>query len=240
MSFKGLFSRSLGADPGRLHFAAHSHHLWPDASFDGQVEAWNDAARLADRKWDKVMDEVWPAAQAEVAAELGTGRADAIVFAPNTHDLLVRMFAAASESWPIRVLTSDGEFHSARRQLARWEEAGAAVVDRISTEPFESFSDRFMEAAGSGLRMVITDIRGCREIGTHGEHLLLVPPRTADDLTDAVRSLLDDADLRKQLGTAAQARAVAEFDQRVVARRSLETYVRVANARGLPWQLVDR
>ena len=150
MSFKGLFSRSLGADPGRLHFAAHSHHLWPDASFDGQVEAWNDAARLADRKWDKVMDEVWPAAQAEVAAELGTGRADAIVFAPNTHELLVRLFAAASESWPIRVLTSDGEFHSARRQLARWEEVGAAVVDRISTEPFESFSDRFMEAARSG------------------------------------------------------------------------------------------
>jgi len=55
LSFKGLFSRSLSADPGRLHFAAHSHHLWPDASFDGQAQAWTDAARLADRKWDKVM-----------------------------------------------------------------------------------------------------------------------------------------------------------------------------------------
>ena len=52
---------------------------------------------------------------------------DAIVFAPNTHELLVRLFAAASSSWPIRVLTSDGEFHSARRQFARWEEAGAAI-----------------------------------------------------------------------------------------------------------------
>ena len=39
MSFKHLFSRALGAAPGRLHFAAHSHHLWPDASFAGQVEA---------------------------------------------------------------------------------------------------------------------------------------------------------------------------------------------------------
>jgi hypothetical protein len=38
LSFKALFSRSLAADPGRLHMAAHSHHLWPDASFDGQVE----------------------------------------------------------------------------------------------------------------------------------------------------------------------------------------------------------
>jgi hypothetical protein len=60
LSFKGLFSKSLSASPGRLHMAAHSHHLWPDASFDGQVECWNDAARLADRKWDRIMGEVWP------------------------------------------------------------------------------------------------------------------------------------------------------------------------------------
>ena len=63
MSFKALFSRSLGADPRRLHFTAHSHHLWPDASYDGQVAAWEDATRLADRKWDRVMGEVYPEAQ---------------------------------------------------------------------------------------------------------------------------------------------------------------------------------
>src|SRR4051812_38958706 len=114
------------------------------------MQAWNDAARLADRKWDKVMDEVWPEAQREVAAELGTGQPEAVVFAPNTHELLVRLFAAASSTWPIRVLTSDGEFHSARRQFARWEEAGAAVVERIPAEPFDSFSDRFTAAAQSG------------------------------------------------------------------------------------------
>jgi selenocysteine lyase/cysteine desulfurase len=150
LSFKRLFSRSLGAAPERLHFAAHSHHLWPDASYDGQMAAWDDAARLADGKWDKVMDEIWPAAQAEVAAELGTGQPASIVFAPNTHELLVRLFGAASSTWPIRVLTSDGEFHSARRQMARWEEAGAAVVDRIPVEPFDSFSERFLEAARLG------------------------------------------------------------------------------------------
>ena len=150
MSFKPLFARSLGADPNRLHVAAHSHHLWPDASFEGQVECWEDAARLADRKWDRIMGEVWPEAQGHVADELGTGMPDAIVFAPNTHDLLVRLFAAVSSSWPIRVLTSDGEFHSARRQFARWEEAGAAVIDRVAAEPFDSFSERFLEVARSG------------------------------------------------------------------------------------------
>jgi selenocysteine lyase/cysteine desulfurase len=149
LSFKPLFSRSLSADPQRLHFAAHSHHLWPDASFEGQVEAWNDAARLADRKWDKVMDEAWPEAQARVARELGTGMPDGIVFALNTHELLVRLFAAVPSTWPIRVLASDGEFHSARRQLARWEEAGAAVVERIPVEPFDTFTPRFLAAARS-------------------------------------------------------------------------------------------
>ena len=149
MSFKRLFSRSLEADPTRLHFASHSHHLWPDASYGGHMQAWDDAVRLADRKWDKVMDEVWPAAQREVADELGTGQPDAIVFAPNTHELLLRLMAAISETWPIKVLTSDGEFHSARRQFARWEESGAVIIERVPVEPFATFSSRFLAAAKS-------------------------------------------------------------------------------------------
>lgn len=150
MSFKALFSRSLSGDPGRLHFAAHSHHLWPDASFDGQVEAWNDAARLADRKWDKVMDAVWPEAQGHVARELGSGQADAVVFAPNTHELVVRLFSAFPSEGPVRVLTTDGEFHSARRQFRRWTEAGSVSLECVPVEPFETFSRRFLAAAERG------------------------------------------------------------------------------------------
>ena len=151
MSFKHLFSQSLGSAPGRLHFAAHSHHLWPDASFDGHRQCWLDAAVLADRKWDKVMEKVWPEAQANVAAELGVA-ADRIVFSSNTHDFLIRLFAAAPrrEDGPLRILTSDGEFHSARRQFARWEEEGQAIVTRVAAEPFDDFSDRFLEVARAG------------------------------------------------------------------------------------------
>jgi selenocysteine lyase/cysteine desulfurase len=151
LNFKQLFSRSLSADPERLHFAAHSHHLWPDASFGGQVEAWDDAARLADSKWDKVMGEVWPEAQAHVSRELGSGEPNGIVFAPNTHELLVRLVTAAPRSGPrLRVLTSDGEFHSARRQLERWEEEGWVEIERIATEPFDSFSERLLAEARAG------------------------------------------------------------------------------------------
>ncbi|HKU92990.1 MAG TPA: class V aminotransferase [Sphingomicrobium sp.] len=148
MSFKPLFSRSLAASPGRLHFAAHSHHLWPDASFDGQVEAWNDAATFADLKWDKVMGEVWPEAQRRVSSEIGSGMPDAIVFSSNTHDFLVRLVTAAPrKGGQLRVLTTDGEFHSARRQFARWVEAGWISVEHVATEPFETFSERFLAAA---------------------------------------------------------------------------------------------
>ena len=151
MSFKPLFALSLGADPERLHFAAHSHHLWPDASFEGQRLAWEDAARLADRKWDKVMGELWPAAQREVAAELGGAEPANIVFSSNTHDFIVRLVSACPRrSGQLKVLTSDGEFHSARRQFDRWAEDGWFVEEKVAAEPFADFTTRFLDRARSG------------------------------------------------------------------------------------------
>ena len=142
--YRYLFQRSLAAAPDRLHFAAHSHHLWPDASYVGQIACWQDAARLADRKWGRVMDELWPAAQAHVAAELRLPDPSSIVFAPNTHDFLLRIVSAISAR-PLRILASDGEFHSFRRQAARWVEAGEAVVETVAAGP--GLAERMAAAA---------------------------------------------------------------------------------------------
>ena len=133
ISYKRLFQRAIAAAPERLHFAAHSHHLWPDASYLGQLAAWEDGVRLADRKWERVMGEIWPAAQGHVAAELGLPDPATIVFAPNTHELLLRIVSALPRR-PLRILASDGEFHSFRRQSLRWEEAGSAVIERVPLE----------------------------------------------------------------------------------------------------------
>ncbi len=145
MSHKHLFSRSFAAAPDRLHMAAHSHHLWPDASHDGQAECWADAARLADRKWDRIMGEIWPAAQAEVAGELGSDDPSSIVFAANTHDFIIRLAAAVPRANPerLRVLASNGEFHSARRQFARWAEDGWLQLDTVP-------ADQVLEVAQRG------------------------------------------------------------------------------------------
>ena len=147
-SYKHLFARSLAAAPDRLHMAAHSHHLWPDASCLGQQAAWEDAARLADRKWDRVMGEIWPAAQAHVADELRLPDPSSVVFAGNTHDLLIRIVSAMPQR-PLRILTTDGEFHSFRRQVARWEEAGTVAVTRIEVARAD-FDTRFLAAARTG------------------------------------------------------------------------------------------
>jgi selenocysteine lyase/cysteine desulfurase len=145
-SYKRLFSRALGAAPGRLHFAAHSHHLWPDASYDGHVAAWTDAALLADRKWEKIFGEIIPEAQAHVAAELALPDPSTIAFAPNTHELLVRIFSAKDCGPPLDVLTSDGEFHAFRRQSGRWAEAGHIRLRVVACEPFASFTERYLAA----------------------------------------------------------------------------------------------
>ncbi|MGC1468159.1 MAG: class V aminotransferase [Sphingorhabdus sp.] len=133
MTYKHLFSRALSANSDRLHFAAHSHHLWPDASFDGQVEAWEDAARMADLKWGRIMGPVWEEAQGHIARELKLPDPSTLSFSPNTHDFLVRIFSAIPKR-PVRVLATDGEFHSFRRQMARWVEAGEAELVNAPAE----------------------------------------------------------------------------------------------------------
>ncbi len=149
MSYKHLFSKSLSAAPDRLHMAAHSHHLWPDAAYAGQMQAFADAARFADDKWDHIFSAVYPEAQNHVAAELGLPDPANIVFAPNTHSLITVLFSAWGAS-PIRLLTTDGEFHSLSRQKQRWIESGRVVCETIPVHPAETFDARFIAAAQNG------------------------------------------------------------------------------------------
>ncbi|MDB5985288.1 MAG: aminotransferase class V-fold PLP-dependent enzyme [Nevskia sp.] len=149
MNLKPHFSRFLGAFPQRLHFAAHSHHPWPDVSFDAQQRAWLDAAELIDDKWTKVFGEVIPQAQAHLARLLHLPDPNTLCFAPSTHELVVRLLSCV-ERKPLRVLTTDSEFHSFARQLRRWEESGAAVAERIAVQPYASFAARFAAAAAHG------------------------------------------------------------------------------------------
>jgi selenocysteine lyase/cysteine desulfurase len=147
---KAHYSRFLGADPERLHFAAHSHHPWPDVTREAVIECWDDAARLADRKWEHVFGTVLPKARAHVARILDLTRPGQIAFGPNTHEFLVRILSCFDESRTLRILTTDGEFYSFARQAARLEELPRVTITRVPTEPFPSFEERFADEAGRG------------------------------------------------------------------------------------------
>jgi len=80
-----------------------------------------------------------------------------------------------------------------------------------------------IEAAAMGRAMVLTDVRGCREVVRDGIEGVLVPPRRPDRLASAITGLLRDDEERGRMGKAARARAEERFDE----RRVLDTVARV-------------
>jgi selenocysteine lyase/cysteine desulfurase len=149
------FEMTFGHGGAPLHLAAHSHHPWPDVSFEAQQKAWHDAARLLDNKWDHIFADVIPRAQAHVARQLALPDPSSIAFGPNTHSFVLRILSCLPQGRPIRVLTTTSEFMSFARQIARLEEDGLANITRVRTEPFATFEERFaIEAAGSPFDLV--------------------------------------------------------------------------------------
>jgi kynureninase len=148
LDLRADFSHFLGAEPGRLHFAAHSHHPWPDATRAAQLQAWDTAARLQDGKWEEVLGPLWEEARRRVAGVLDLPDPATLCFAPNTHEFLLRILSALPER-PL-VLTTTGEFHSFSRQAARLEEDGLLRVVRVPAEPGSAVPARLAEAAARG------------------------------------------------------------------------------------------
>ena len=147
MSYRHLFSRFLDSDPNRLHFAAHSHHPWPDVTHAAHQRWWEDSARAMDDKWDTFFADFIPRLRGRLGRVLNLGDGATIAFAPNTHELINRVFSTLPT--PVEILTTDAEFHSFDRQMRRWEEAGWSKVRRIEAEPFASFSERFLQRSRS-------------------------------------------------------------------------------------------
>ncbi len=150
-----LFQCFFAANEMRLHFAAHSHHPWPDTSFEAHIQYWEDSARWADLKWEKkIFPIVVPDVQRMIADILNLSKPRNIAFAPNTHEFVLRLLSCLPRpdqtGRPARILTTDSEFYSFDRQTRRMEEDGLITVTRIATEPFDTYEERMAQAAASG------------------------------------------------------------------------------------------
>jgi ribosomal protein S18 acetylase RimI-like enzyme len=89
-----------------------------------------------------------------------------------------------------------------------------------------------IEAAAMGKPLILTDVRGCREVVRDGIDGILVPPRQPAELTAAILRMLQDAELRMRTGRAARAGALERWDERRVAESILTSY-RALTATGL-------
>ena len=167
----------------RILLSGHSHQAWPDLGFEGQQQAWRDAAEFVDDKWELAF------AQADRIREgyrrLLDDPAGLYSLAESTHDLLVRFLSALPWRERDQVVTTDREFYSLRRQLARIEEEGIDVV-RVAADPAESVGERLAAAVSDRTAVVCASTvffsnariagdltpaaEACRR---HGAHLLL-------------------------------------------------------------------
>lgn len=76
-----------------------------------------------------------------------------------------------------------------------------------------------MEAMGSGVPVIASDLSGIPELVNDQLTGLLVPPRDAASLADALECYIKDPDLRRRLGQAGREKVVGEFDLNKTAAR---------------------
>ena len=127
----------------RLLLSGHSHQAWPDVALAGQIEAFHDAAEAVDAKWSRAF------ARAELVRDgfrrfLGDPGAD-LALAASTHELVLRFLSTLDLRGRPRLVTSAGEFHTVRRQLARLAEEGLEVLV-LPAEPAGTLAARLARA----------------------------------------------------------------------------------------------
>ncbi len=137
----------------RLLMTGHSHQAWPDVGFEAQQQAWKDAAEHADEKWDTAFEQ-WMRVCRGYANLLGDTTGD-ITLGSNTHELLVRFLSALPLAQRPRIVTTDAEFHSARRQLDRLAEEGVVEVVKVAGYPASGVAERLAAAVDDRTSCVI-------------------------------------------------------------------------------------
>lgn len=131
MHYKGFKVNS------RLLLTGHSHQAWPDVAFEGVKLAWEDAALHVDEKWGRAFDKAGEVRNG--FARLLDDEKGYIALGANTHELLIRFLSALDLRKRPKLITTDGEFHTIRRQLARLGEEGIEVV-RVPSRPVEDIA----------------------------------------------------------------------------------------------------
>ncbi|MEJ2084675.1 MAG: kynureninase [Acidobacteriota bacterium] len=167
----------------RTLLSGHSHQAWPDCAFEGQMQAWMDAADWVDKKWDRAFEK---ANRVRLGyRKLLDDPTGLYSLAESTFDLLVRLISALPLRDRPKLVSTDSEFYSLRRLLSRLQEEGIELV-RVPANPADSVGQRLAAATDDRTAMVLTSTvfftnariagdldRAAQACRTHGALLLL-------------------------------------------------------------------
>jgi len=115
-----------------------------------------------------------------------------------------------------------------QQDVLSWLRAMDVLV--LPSYAVEGVPQALMQAASCGLPVVATAVGSIGDAVEHGQTGLIVPPEDARSLADALASLVDDAALRVQFGTAARQRALEQFGIESMLDRMEDVFRRVAAA----------
>ena len=93
----------------------------------------------------------------------------------------------------------------------------------------EATSITGLEAMACGLAVIGTNVGGLPVIINDGVNGLLVKPKSAEALADAIQNLLSDRNLTKNMGREGRKRAVNEFSWSKIAQHVIDSYPRVSS-----------
>jgi len=101
-----------------------------------------------------------------------------------------------------------------------------AVMDILTLPTYrEGFPNTPLEAAAMELPVVASAVDGCTEAVVDGLTGLLVPPRDSRALAAALQRLIEDPELRKQMGQTARQRVLREFKPEIIWQGLYQEYL---------------
>ncbi len=125
------------------------------------------------------------------------------------------------------------------KQLHQWQEEGViewwghrsdmpAILGNAAVVVLPSYREglpvSLLEAGACGKPIIATDVPGCRKVVRHRVNGLLIPPKNAVALADAIVLLLEQPELRHELGRRGREIVVKEFSSTIVIRQTLALY----------------
>ncbi|OHU84911.1 MULTISPECIES: kynureninase [Pseudoalteromonas] len=131
----------------RILLSGHSHQAWPNVAKNGLLECYQDAALHVDDKWSNAFAKA-QRVKDFYGALLGEGDAE-ITLGASTHELLLRFLSDLNcfkqpTSRAVKIVTTDGEFHSMRRQLNRFKQLNMHI-EVVPVAPSETLAQRLID-----------------------------------------------------------------------------------------------